>query len=451
MKTVLLMVLGGSLLLLPLSVQATESEALDSEAEQTRSEPAAQNYVPTPLTGAVMSREMWSGRTGNVHPFVSVRGEFTDNLFNTSDNEEDEFTTIISPGIWVAFPESRQQLMQSNTLLSVPGGLAVSRFRTESTRRLQGYALYRADFEQHSRFSDEDRVNHRGEGLLNYTSPGGFSVEMLDIYEKDQDPYYTDATRTRELDTYNANLFNVNCTYPISSKFSVRADYTNYLLSFDASENAYRERDDNALSAYVFFKAMPKTAFLILYEYINIDYDQDILRDSEEQHGYGGIQWDVTAKSRGRVMLGYGRKEFQGRDGGWHGDMIGEARLDHRFTAKTSAYLRATRKTNETDILNADSILAHMVQLGYRQKFSAKWSGSADLYWLRDSYRGSSATNGNSDDREDDHYSAGFAIGYTPARWFMLGAGYRFIDRDSNLDINDYRKNTLYLSLTAAL
>jgi hypothetical protein len=397
-----------------------------------------------------ISNETWVGGKGHVHPFIGVGEYYTDNIFYAPSNEEDEFYTVISPGLWLALPASRQQLVNISTDVASPGGLKLSRFRTAADRPFQGYALYRADIERHASFSDEDRVNHKGEGLMQFTSKAGYSLEILDIYEKNQDPYYT-GSLSRRLDQYSSNLADVSIGIPIGKKLNIVLNYANFMLRYDNEFDSYRERDDNKFAADLSYKATPNTSVLLLYEYIDVDYDERILSDSSENNIYAGLQWNATAKSRGRVMLGYGAKDFSERDIDDRNEAIGEARLDHFFTRKTSAYLRLNRKLNESDIPGAESTVANLAQLGYRQRLTGKITAAADVYYRLEQYNGEVTVGSRTDEREDDYYGAGASLRYAAARWLVLAAGYRFIERQSNFEAFDYRNNTAFFSITAGL
>jgi hypothetical protein len=428
--------------------EAAPSEAATDEAEASAPVPV---YVPSPLVVTDWTGGVVEARTGYVHPFISITEYYTDNLFETDTDTEEEFFTVISPGVWVALPASKQPFLRLSTLNTAPGGLDASRLSTVTNRRFQAYALYRADIREHSSFSEENKVDQRGEGLLRYKFRGGLSLQLDDIYELNQDPYSSGISQDRQLDEYMSNLAHLQIEYPVGPRLTIRGDYSHYLLDYDADRNSFRERDDDAFSAYLLYRMLPKTSLLLQYEHIDIDYDQDILADSTERHYYAGLQWDMTAKSRGRFMLGYGEKDFAAEAGSDQDDLLGEIQLDHRFTPKTSVYLRATRKTNESDIPNVENIMTHRTQLGYRQRLAAKLRASIDLFYLRDSYRGEITIDGQTDERKDDYYGAGLALGYTPLRWLNLTLGYRFTERASNFSRFDYQSNTFYLTLAAAM
>jgi hypothetical protein len=157
----------------------------------------------------------------------------------------------------------------------------------------------------------------------------------------------------------------------------------------------------------------------------------------------------VTVKTRGTVRLGYGWRDMdRGED---RDEFIGEVRLDHSFTPKTSAYLLFTRRIEETDIAETQNLLTHRVQIGYRQLLTQRLTGTADLYYYRDSYRGDITFGGVTDERDDDYYGTRLTLGYRFRSWLTAGLGYYYLERNSNFSAFDYTNNTVYLTVTAAL
>lgn len=410
-------------------------------------------YTPSPTVMAANSgnggaaRKIFGGRTGYIHPFLSVGEYFTDNLFNSRTPNSDTYT-VITPGIWLALPASRQQLIQVNTLDAAPGGLEVGRFHIESVRRFQGYALYRANIERHNRFSEEDNVYQRGEGLVNFNFRGGLSIEMSDIYERDHDPYGTGTSI--KLDKFRSNYFNTVVTYRMSPKTTFRVDYANYSLKFSADRNQFRNRTDNFASGHVYYRIFPKTVFLIEYDFIDINYQTDDLSDSTEHHFWAGIQWHITARTKGQIKLGDSLKKFA-KTGGDTNSFLAEMRLDYRISPKTSLYLIGVHKPLETDIQGMKDISSYRVRFGYVQRLTPKVGGTVKFYYVRDHYNGELTVGTQTDARTDNYYGAGIAIGYALQSWLNVGLDYEYVQRDSNFHTYNYKTNKVYLSLTAAL
>ena len=116
---------------------------------------------------------------------------------------------------------------------------------------------------------------------------------------------------TTELDKFKNNLANITLNYDITNRFKFKVDYSNFLVDYTARRNDFRDRSDNAVSGYLFYKIRPKTSSLFAeYEFLDIAYKTNDLFNSREHHWFGGVQWDITAKSKGSVKAGYGIKDF---------------------------------------------------------------------------------------------------------------------------------------------
>jgi hypothetical protein len=90
-------------------------------------------------------------------------------------------------------------------------------------------------------------------------------------------------------------------TYNAGERFMLRLDYANYFVDYTAFRNGFRDRNDNTVSAYVFYRVRPRTSLFYEYEFVDVGYSDNVLSDSAEHHSFLGVQWDVTAKSKGSV------------------------------------------------------------------------------------------------------------------------------------------------------
>lgn len=424
-----------------------EVEAAEVEVEATKIVPALA-YGESPFeqrTNAISLRDVIGGKTGYIHPYLAIGEFYTDNFFESDSDRQSEFVTRITPGIWVSLPASPYQLVRLNTLNVAPGGLELSRFRSKGKTRLQAYGSYQADILLHNHFDEEDQVNQNAEGFFRYNFRGGLSVELLDIYELEHDT--AGSGPTSSLDKFTSNLFETSVGYDISSKTKLEVEYAWYTLGYDDDASQFRDRDDHRISGRAFYRFLPKTSALLEYNLISLDYDENVLSDSDEHQVYLGLEWRQTIKSQWRAMLGYGEKDFDDSARSDVDNFLTEIQFRHRFTSKTYADLRGTRRTNETDSLGADYILSHKIQLRYYQRISAKLLASANLYYRNDDYKGS----GSLGDRSDNYYGAGLDLKYRLTRWLSLAGGYSFLQRNSNIQPSDYDKNSVYLNLVFSL
>lgn len=445
-------ILWGVLFIFLLGQPAWSAEV--TAVTETETEPAAPSILPPTIysegpfeqsTTGVRLGDILGGKTGYIHPFVSVGGFYTDNLFNREYDREGDFVTLVTTGIWAVLPASRYQLIRMNTLNTAPGGLELSRFRSKSESRMQAYAKYQANILLHDKYDSEDQVNQRAEGYFRYNFRGGLSVGVLDIYELDHDAYGTGTSR--ELAKFKSNLASTTVSYEITPKTSIEGEYGFYTLSYDEERNAYRERDDHSFAGRFFYRFWPKTSALLEYDYININYDEDVVSDSEEHQVYAGVEWIATVKSRLLAKVGYGLKDFDAQGSNEAENFLAELQFRHRFTPKSYVELKASRKTNETEIADTAYILSQKIQLRYYQRILPKLMTTANVYYKRNSYRGE----GSFGDRRDNYYGAGVDLKYSFTNWLALSGGYQFIKRDSNYIAYDYDRNNVYLSLIFAL
>jgi polysaccharide biosynthesis protein VpsM len=411
-------------------------------------EPEASSSPQAVVLGQERSAQQAFGRSaGYIHPFLSISERYTDNLYKTSNDKKSDYITTISPGLWLALPGARQPLLQLATSSSSPGGVAISRFETETKRPLQAYGLYRAGIEQLHNNRSDNLVTHRAEGMVQYNLRGGLSLGVLDIYERDHDAYETGLNRT-EINAFRSNLVNSILTYKISPKFKLRGDYSYYTLKYEADRNAFRERADNGFALYAFYKVLPKTSVFVEYEFVDIDYDLDTLSDSKEYHYFTGLDWNMTGKSKGRIKVGYGVKDFDRKGVDNRDDLILEAQVDHRFTSKASMFVKVSRRTEETDLATTQDMLSDNLQVGYTQNLTDKIAASIKAAFSHNSYDKDLTIDNKTAKRSDDYYSGNLALGYTPQEWLNLGVGYAYSDRNSNFATFDYKSHTVYGDIT---
>ncbi|GBE00726.1 sporulation related domain protein [bacterium BMS3Bbin06] len=410
----------------------------------------ARNYgdkEEPPIGNKGISGDIFGRKGGYFHPFLSLSVNYTDNVFNTKDNKKSDVLAVITPGIWISVPRVKQKLLDIATTSISPGGIPTSIFKERFSRRYQTYLLYRADIEQFKRFSSQNTVSHRIDGLFQYNFRGGLSLDLFDQYIKSHDMRGTGVSF--EPDKFDTNLLGIMLTYDISDRFILRTDYRNYMVNYIDSRNNFRDRTDNAVSVYLFYRFFPKTSAFLEYEFVDIDYDENVIDDSKEDHFFTGIQWDITAKSKGRIKAGYGMKDFTRENDGR--EFLFELQLDHKFTPKTSLKLVATRKTNETNISTADYILSDGLRARYLQRFTAKISGSIGLSYNNDKYHGELTFGGETRERDDDIYSASLALQYEFREWLKTDLGYLYSRRDSNFSEFDYSNNTFFIRITGSL
>jgi hypothetical protein len=414
---------------------------------------------PAPVTQSITADELFGTRPRHVQAQLSVTEEFTDNAFNTGNDRERDYRTTVSPGFWASVSGRDQATPSVSTSTTTPGGLALGQavqesFRPfdpraagESFRRFDAFLGYRADWEILARNSSENTLSQTVGGSFGYGLKGGLTGQLVDQLTRSHDPWGTGASTT--LDRFYANLLQTILSYDPGGRLALRGHYTNFLVDYDGSRNRARDRTDNSFTGSMFFRIAAKTSAFAEYQFVDVAYDQDVTPDSREHHFFGGLAWEITAKSSGTVRVGYGRKEFEGDSPGDRSDVLFETELSHSFTPKTVVALNAAQKTQETDIPGTDFSISNNFALRYTQRLTPKATGKIHCWVANTNYEGDSQAGGQTKEREDTLYGVTLGLNYGIQRWLNLGVRYSHTRRDSNVSDFEFHTNSADLSLSA--
>ena len=394
--------------------------------------------------------KIFGGRGGYAHPYITVAALYEDNVYQTDDDIISDTAVVVSPGIWVALPRTRKKVVNVNTSTMTPGGLGMVREQPKKFRRFQSYLHYGADLTRYASESANDTDDQRLEGFFQYNFKGGLSLALLDLY-RDGHEGHADGI-SRDIDEYKSNLLGGRAMYALSPKFKLQGDYKYFTLDYDSHDNAYRDRDDQSGSAYLFYRYSSKTTFFTEYDFVDIAYDNDASLDSEEHHFYGGMRWQITGKTAGEVKVGYLVKQFDDPLFGDTDDVIIQLWGDYRVSGKGRIKIGLARMSEEPDIYSRQSVLANSVDLTYFHKLNGKMRLSARLGYELKSYDGlSTYQDSQARDREDDAYQAGLGYEYWIQRWLNVRADYQYFKQDSDISAFSYTDNRFLLRCTLTL
>ncbi len=389
----------------------------------------------------ILPEDLFGGRNAYIHPFLSVTVKHSDNIFRDKENTVSDWSSVLSPGLWMAFPGTDKIILSVSSSTAQPGGLSMFLEKPESFSRYQAYAFYGADIEYFSEYDDRDNTKQTANAFFQYNFRGGLSFNIYDKWVDSEDPL-----RFRDdliLDKYMSNLLGVIVDYDISEKLNLRLDLNNYYLEYEEAENAFKDRTDNALSLYGFFEYSPKTSFFGELRYINIEHDLESSPDSDQTSFYGGTNWNPTLATKLMAKIGIENKDFDEDDNVTEFGF--EAQVRHDFTDKTSLTLFGAQKLNETKISNTTYQLMRVIDCTYNQTFTEKLSGNITLGAVKNEYRG------GTNERDDLVYNFEPGVQFMVKRWMILRAWYAYTERDSDVDIYDYTENAFYLSLSVGM
>jgi polysaccharide biosynthesis protein VpsM len=430
--------------------QLPEGAFLVSEAGENGL-PGTQQQEEGPVGTLRTYREIF-GRGGSYfHPSLAVTEIYTDNAFATKDNKKTNLSTVLTPEIWLSLPRvAEKHLVLDETSNRMPGGLVFANYAPEVIRRYQAYLLYRADIPLPSANSPySNAITHTGYGRFEYNG-NKFSANVFDLFVKSFETRgLSVSTEPGQVDKFYNNLFEAAAHVDTGNRLSVRLDYSNFLVHYNDLRNQFMDRTDNSFSGYLFYKLQPKTAAFLEYRFIDISYVNDSSLNSGEHQFLAGVQWDITAKSKGMVKAGYGVKDFTGPSQSVN-TFIAEAQIKHQFTPKTSLTVTGFRKTDETNVATFLYTITNQIGVEYQQLFTSKITGLADLMYINERYK-DALTTVNTSDIKDNIYQATVGLQYEFQKWLKSDIGYVYTRRDSSFSDYNFVSNTAFLRITGSL
>lgn len=364
-----------------------------------------------------------------ITPTLNVESYYTDNLWLTDTQEKDTWATILTPKV--------QAWMQNG-----PSEYSLAFLVKDSTYYDSGdddYTDYTAKLDIHQEFNVRNALNVFSEYYDGHEDRGtGFIEGDLSLITDKPIEY----ERTTFGGDYTYGSLESKGRINLAAK-SVDFDYQNF-----RSFTRFYDRKEDTLDATFFWKVAPRTDALVEVRAINNDYDRRDPADpagslsNDETNYLVGIAWEATAKTSGHFKVGgydrdYDSNARSDEDGFlWEVGVLWEPRSFSKLDFNSRRYYQATNGLG-------DGINTREATLAWNYDWNQRASTKLSWAYANDDYEGS--------DREDNTYGVEARYDYAFRRWLDLAAGYRYEDRDSDLDVYDYNENVFFLEAKFSL
>jgi len=406
------------------------------------------------LPGLVVAR--WS-----FIPHLYVEQQYDDNLFVTEDDEEDDFATVISPGITM-------------------------RYETP-TRRFDLDYEYRRFY--YYEFTDLDYDDHRGRLVAGIDFGPRLSVGVRDLFIRSEDPIELTGTgqferpsvRIGERNNYIRNIVEPEATVRFGERNSLRLGYRNEILRNDADDVA--DQDTNAYNGLLSLRLNTHNGLEFFSEYIDQSYGStdppEPPRDYDGNEFRGRYTYYFNPITSGHIQYRYYRRDFDDPAGGFpdykvHNPSIGFSReLLENLSLEASAgceYRDVKDKSDEKAFFGQLNLSGQYKELELRLYgstgfgedldsaesfgFNQFWATGADFtYQLLERLFVSAAGYFEKDDyqdidRVDKYYTARGNLTYQPLQWLFLTFLYEYNERNSSAQFESFTDNRYFFRIT---
>lgn len=353
-----------------------------------------------------------------VHPYLIFKQAHTDNVFATAADTKSDWVNTTTPGIQLLLPFRRHQLTLD----------------------------YNAVIKSYSDFRTENTTDHNFSALADLKLGSLFGLKLGNIYKKGHEPRAS--ATSGQIEQYETNAASVSATYKLADRSNVQLDYgrTNwrYLLS------GYRDRSEDMVSFYIYYRFLPKTSAFVEYDYKNVSYVLKANKlDSVINSAFLGLTWEVTASTKGTLKGGFLQKDFEDKAQKDLDTWSASLDLNHAFSDRASLKLVGSRLANESSALGTRYFITTGAFAEYTHKLTHKFSG-----FLRGSYgidEYSNAIAPDTEARNDRTVLGGVGVKYLMRDWLEFVLDYNYRNRDSNINRHDMVESVYALSINIAL
>ncbi|WP_053120182.1 outer membrane beta-barrel protein [Pseudomonas sp. P1.31] len=227
------------------------------------------------------------------------------------------------------------------------------------------------------------------------------------------------------------------------NQIDVGANYAELRYDNGDGINDDKERDTTALTSTWYHRIGSNTRGLLEYDHTHFDYLQaDSPRSSNSDAVLAGAVWDFTARTTGKVRVGYEKKNFDNSESKdldnptWQVDLQWKPRTYSTFT------FVARQALAEGDD-GAEAVKSTFTQVGWRHGWTERITTVAQAGIGRYVYEGQSRT--------DNFQDYNLAVVYAMRRWLDIELGYRYRDNDSDADDESFTRNVFQISFNVSL
>lgn len=349
-------------------------------------------------------------------PTLLVSQAYDDNFRGLNENEQSSWVTGISPTF----------------MLTAETGASAYRLK------------YTADSEIYHSYSDATNTDHHLvlDSIMEFTSR--HRLDWALAYHRVEET--ADTADQDENDKYSSSI--ARAVYGFGAQSAMNqlefgAHYEARRYHNSGNLNAQEERDSTILHSTWFHRLGARTRSLVEVRYGMHDYVQSSAnRDNNDTSLLAGATWDATAKVSGSARLGMQRKDFDSDLRDDYTSPMWEVGLDYKPRTYSIISLNTRQAFDEGDD-DAATIRDQTTRLGWEHEWSTRIRTDLDVRYSDREYKAS--------ERDDELWSYGVGLTYSPDRWIDVTLGYRFTDNDSTLAIKSYERNIYQLSLNMSL
>ncbi|MHB9154919.1 MAG: outer membrane beta-barrel protein [Endomicrobiales bacterium] len=355
-----------------------------------------------------------SAGTAPLHFFLDLSERYESNIYLVPSGGASSLVTALRPGFRLRQPV-RQHL-----------------FRLDYWSELLGYS---------ENPSINNTINNYAEFSAQLAFPSGLGFALEDNYAGTTDPATSELT---ERVHRNQNDLSLRVSYTFSRLLTGSLKYSQLL--YDYIPEGYKSllnRRESEGNAELAITLTPRTSALVEYGAGEVRYAYATNpNSSRNQAARVGLRGRLTPRMNGELKAGVKYRNYTQVQGMDTTLPVFSLTAVNRFTERTALRLSAFRNFVESANLDERYYVSSGLTFQLEQGLLDSWKLALDGDLENNEYPNEQTTGSRTQKRRDVRFFAGLGITYLSVLpWLRLGAGYHFIQRNSNFGPFSYTDN----------
>ncbi|VAW85184.1 hypothetical protein MNBD_GAMMA17-1780 [hydrothermal vent metagenome] len=308
---------------------------------------------------------------------------------------------------------------------------------------------YNGDYAQ---YSDQEALNYNDHYLnsnllLDHSSRLNTEYELGYIREHDiPDDNNVIANLTAEPNQWKENYAKVSLSYGnSSSQGQIITRFEHKKRSYKNNNLRFLDANRTGLSGTFYYRIAPNTRIPFKLGITRYGYQNTIPATDPSSNEYSyltGLTWDATAQSTGTLQLGLLEKKYDNSQ--FEDTSIFIIRLDNVWKPNTytKVVFGAIRDTQESLQAFSRAYIQNRLHTEVSHMVTPR---TALLLGIRYTIAKTDDLAAINDDRVNIRLEAKHSL----RRWLNIGAAYKYVERDSNLNSLDFKTNIFMLNIQA--
>ncbi len=364
-------------------------------------------------TGLKDARKRLTAGPLKLHPYVVQQMSYDSNVFLEPNDRKDDV-------IWVTTPGIIADLNLGDHLIEVD---------------------YRCDFENFTKFSDQNDQNQYFKALVDLSFPDWYVNAEHRLAQTSSRAGTTFTQRIGRLE--NTTQTTIGYKW---NQLQAELDYHLFNRTFNSSTYKQWDYNVNRIGTTLFFELTKKTQAFVEYAHGFIVYRNNRDRDGNFDRVRGGLKGQLLPRLTTITKMGWESRRYRGKNEAGFNGFSAEMAFRYAATSRTAVETGLYHGPEEATFLDVANYTESRMFARLEQKLWTSMLFTTDLSYARQEYDQRTLIAGSWGKRVDDLFRIDTALKYDFKEWWTFSVGYRFAFRNSKFDSFDYKDNVFYVN-----